>query len=100
MMIGYKLWYVSIHQTHVSSGAHHEGFCRGYRTSILKTPGPSKRKGPVQTILVLLVESGLVFLGIQVSYFSICLLICPRKIVKVLTFLTDSVLVGLCVQCE
>ena len=47
---------------------------------------------PVQAVLILLVESGLVFLGFQVSHFIWCLLICVRKILKVLTNLTDSVL--------
>ena len=75
-----------------------KGYCRGYRTSILKTLGPSRRKRPVQTILILLVESGLVFLVIQVSYFGLCLMMYLRKIVNVLTFLTDTVLVGQCAQ--
>ena len=54
-------------------------YSRGYRTSILKILGPSRREGQVQTILILLVESGLVFLGIQVSYFGIVLAHVPRQ---------------------
>ena len=70
--------------------------CRGYRTFILKTPGPSRRKNPVQTILILLVESGLVFLGIQVSYFGIVL--ADMQIQTILTLLADSLLVNQCVR--
>ena len=39
----------------------------------LKALGLSRRKSPVRTILILLIESGLVFLGSQVSYFGIVL---------------------------
>ena len=35
----------------------------------METLGLSGRKSPVQTVLILLVESGLVFLGFQVSDF-------------------------------
>ena len=70
--------------------------CRGHRTFILKTLGPSKRKNPVQTILILLVESGLVFLGIQVSYFGIVL--ADMQIQTILTLLADSLLVNQCVR--
>ena len=71
---------------------HQERYSRGYRrcTVILKTLSSSRRNSPVQTILILLVESGLVFLAIQVISFGLVLL-------KVLTFLTDSILVDQCV---
>ena len=48
-----------------------KGYSRSHRrrTFILKTLEPRTRKSPVQTILILLIESGLVFLVIQVSYF-------------------------------
>ena len=39
----------------------------------MKTPSLSRRTSLLQTILVLLVESGLVYLGIQVSHFFIVL---------------------------
>ena len=68
-------------------------YCRGQRKFVLETLGPSRPKSSGQRILILLVESGLIFLVIQVSHFGICWLICPRKILKVLTFLTDSSLV-------
>ena len=88
MMIAYKLWYVAVNETYGSSGAHHEGIFREHRIIILKTLGPSRRKSPVQTILILLVESGLVYLTIQVSPFGIVFV---GKVLKVLTLLTDSV---------
>jgi len=66
-------------------------YFRGHRTFILKTLGPSRRKSRGQTILILLVESGLVFLVIQASYFGLVL-------ADILTFLTVSVLVDQCVQ--
>jgi len=45
----------------------------------------------VQTVLILLVESGLVFLGFQVSNFYILLTCAICKILNVLTVLADSV---------
>ena len=44
----------------------------------------------MQTVMILLVESGLVFFIIHVCHF-IPLLICARKILKVLTVLTGVV---------
>ena len=55
-----------------------KGYSRGHRTLILKTFGP-RRKSPVQTILILLVESGLVYLTVQVSYFNIVLADMPAQ---------------------
>ena len=43
----------------------------------------------MQTVMILLVESGLVFLVFQVSRFIYYLPICLRKIFRVLTVLTD-----------
>jgi len=40
---------------------------------MMETLGSSGRKSPVQTILILLVESGLVYLGFQVSHFYVLL---------------------------
>jgi hypothetical protein len=56
----------------------------------VNTLGLRGRKSPVQTVLILLIESDVVYLVFQVSDFNI-LLICVRKILKVLTILTDSV---------
>ena len=42
-------------------------YCRGHRKFILKTLGPSRRKSVPETILILLIDSGLVFLVVQVS---------------------------------
>ena len=56
-----------------------KGYCRGHRKFILKTLDGDRRKSPVQTILIPLVESGLVFLGIQVSYFGILLADMPAQ---------------------
>ena len=67
MMIAYKLWYVALMDP---AELTKKGYSREHRTIILKTLGPSRRKSPVQTILILLVESGLVYLAIQVSYFG------------------------------
>ena len=36
---------------------------------LLKTLGLNKRKSPAQTVLILLIESGLVYLGFQVGHF-------------------------------
>jgi len=36
---------------------------------MMENVGSNGRKSPVQTILILLVESGLVFLGLQASHF-------------------------------
>ena len=58
---------------------------------MVKTLGLSGRKSPVQTILILLVESGLAYLGFQVSHFYILLVDTSCKILKVLTFFIDSV---------
>ena len=64
-------------------------FNRSYRTSILQSLGSSRRKSQVQAVLILLVESGLVFLVFQVSHFYI-LLMRVRKILTALTVLTDG----------
>jgi len=48
MMIAYKLW--------------------NYRTFIVKTLGRNRRKSQVQMVLIHLVESGLVYLGIQIVF--------------------------------
>ena len=56
----------------------------------MQTLGSSGRKSPVQTVLILLVESGLVFLGLQVSHLTPCLLMRARKILTALAVLTDG----------
>jgi len=56
-----------------------KAYCRRHRTFILKTLGPSRRESRGQAILILLVESGLVFLGIQVSHFGIVLADMPAQ---------------------
>ena len=56
----------------------------------MNTLGLRRRKSPVQTILILLIESDVIYLVFQVSDLYI-LLICGRTILKVLTILTDSV---------
>ena len=61
----------------------------------MKDLGWSRRKSPVQTMLILLVESGLVFLGFQVSHFCISV---ADMYARVLTLLTDSVLNYGCAQ--
>ena len=45
----------------------------------MRNLGSNGQKSRVQNVLILLVESGLVYLGIQVSHFVSCLLICARK---------------------
>ena len=59
---------------------------------IMKTLGLRGRTSSGQTILILLVESGLVYLGIQVSHFESCLLACARKILRVFVDLIDRLL--------
>ena len=71
-----------------------KGSCRGYHIYILKTLGLSRQKSPVQAILILLIESGFAFFGIQVSHFGT---VPGDEIHKVFTSLTDSVLVDWCV---
>jgi len=71
MMIAYKLWYVPAGGIHRVQWLTMKCYCRSHRTFIVETPGSSRRKSQVHTILVLLVESGLVYLGLQVSHFHI-----------------------------
>ena len=71
MMIAYKLWYVPVGGNHWIQWLTLKLCCRSHRTFIVNTLGLSGRKSPVQTVLVLLVESGLVYLGLQVSDFYI-----------------------------
>ena len=59
---------------------------------IMKTLGLRGRTSSGQTILVLLVESGLIYLVIQVSHLGSCLLACMCKILKVLVDLIDRLL--------
>ena len=66
MMIGYKLWYVTSEIQRIQR-INMNQYCRSYRRSIMKTLSLSGRKSPVQNILILLVESGVVYLGFQVS---------------------------------
>ena len=74
MMIAYKLWYVAMNETHMDPTVlTMKKYPRVHRMFILKTFGPRRRKSPGETILILLVESGLVYLGIQVSYLDIVL---------------------------
>ena len=68
-MIAYKLCYVATDRIHGIQRLTVKRDCRSYRTYTVKTLGLTGRKNPVQTILVLLVESGLVYLGVQVSHF-------------------------------
>ena len=75
-----------------------KGYRRSRCTFIMKTLELSRRKCPVQTILNLFVESGLVYLGIQVSYFGNMLANVPARDHEVLTFLTDHVPVFQCAQ--
>jgi len=73
MMIAYKLWYVAVGGIHWIQWFTMKGYCRSYRTYIVNTLGSSRRKSAVQTMLTLLVESGLVYLVFQVSDFYILL---------------------------
>ena len=78
--------------------AHYEvTYCRSHRTFVVKILGSSGRKSTVQAVLIVLVESGLVYLGFQVSDSP---LLRTRKIFKVLTVLTDGVLDFVCAQCS
>ena len=71
IMIAYKLWYVCCGRVHWMRRLNVNRSCRSYRTSVGKAARLSGRKSPVQNILILLVESGLVYLGFQVSHFYI-----------------------------
>ena len=66
MIIAYKLWYVSMNGYWIKRPIM-KLYQRSYRTFTVKTLGLSGRKTPVQTVLILLVESGLVYLAFQVS---------------------------------
>ena len=71
MMIAYKFWYVPAGGIRWIQWLTMNCCRRIYRTFIVKTLGLSRRRSPVQTVLILLVESGLVYLGFQVSHFDI-----------------------------
>ena len=84
MMIAYKLWYVAVGGIHSIQWLTVRLYSRRYRTSIVKILGLNRQRSPVQTILVLLVESGLVYLIFQVSDFCI-VLTAKFKVLAVLT---------------
>ena len=73
LMITYKLWcVVLLNGIHWTWWLTMKWYCRCHRKFLGKTLGSSRRKSPVQTVLILLVESGFVYLGFQVSDFKIC----------------------------
>ena len=55
----------------------------------MRNLGSNGQKSRVQNVLILLVESGLVYLGFQVSHFCILL---AHMCAQILTIPTDSVL--------
>jgi len=63
-MIGYKLWYVALGAIYVIQ---HLINARTYRNAIVKNLRVKASKNPMQNMLILLVESGLLYLGFQVS---------------------------------
>ena len=65
-MIAYKLWYVAVDGIHWIQLLT-EVFRSHRRFNVNTLLGLSRRKSPVQTTLILLVESGLVYLIFQVS---------------------------------
>ena len=67
MMIAYRLWYVAVSDIRWIQWLTMNRYRRSHRRLTVKTLGLSKRKSPVQTTLLLLIESGLVYLIIQVS---------------------------------
>ena len=91
LLIVYKLWYV-VGGTHLIQRLTMERNFRSYLTFIVKTLGLRGRTSPAQTILIILVESGLVYLGIQVGHFLLCFLMCVRTILIFLIVLIDSLL--------
>ena len=66
-MIAYKLWYVMLGAIHWSQLLIMKYNARTHRTDIVKNLGLQGWKSPVQNILILLVESGLVYLVLQVG---------------------------------
>ena len=73
MMISYKLWYVTMGEIHWMQQLIVEWYYRSHRKFIAKTLGLRARRSPVQTVLILLVESGFVYLALQVSHFCVSL---------------------------
>ena len=73
LMIAYKLWYAAVNRIRWIQLLTMKRYCRSHRTLFAKTVSSSGRKSPVRTILILLVESGLVYLAFQVSDFDILL---------------------------
>ena len=65
-MIAYKLWYVTLGAIHWFQSLITTYNARTHRTYIVKNLGLQGWKSPVQNILILLVESGLVYLVLQV----------------------------------
>jgi len=79
MMIMYKVWLVSVGRIHWIQLLTMKWYCRTHCSFIVKTLGLSGRKSPAQTILILLIESGLVFLRFQVSDLYILLIYCCAR---------------------
>ena len=66
-MIAYKLWYVALNSIHFVQHLIIKRNARTFRMVIMKNLGLKGRRSPVQKVLILLVESGIVYLGFQVS---------------------------------
>ena len=65
-IIGYKLWYVTLNVISLIQLLITKHNARTQRTTIVKSLGSKGWRGPVENILILLVESGLVYLVFQV----------------------------------
>ena len=66
-MIAYKLWYVAFCWINLIQHFIMKLNARTHRMIIVKNLGLKGRRSPAQKVLILLVESGIVYLGFQVS---------------------------------
>ena len=65
-IIAYKLWHVTSGAIYLIQSLIMQHNARNHRTTIMKNLGLKGWKSPVENILILLVESGLVYLVLQV----------------------------------
>lgn len=69
LMIGYKLWFINI-SPNITNYCLFPSYHRGYQKTISNF-GLEKQQSPVQKVLFLLVESGVIFFVLQVNSFCV-----------------------------
>ena len=79
-IVAYKLWHVTLDMIYLMQSLIMKHNPRAHRKTIVKNLGLEGWRGPVQNILILFVESGLVYLVLQVR--SPCLIHLVQLIVQ------------------